>query len=143
MPVAAQLPSTSSSSNRPKSSDGSSILPSTSSPPQPENHQKDLFNTPAASDIPPAPELHVNGKPAIAHDTNGDSAPRPSRSYTTGHQPEGGWGSNFWVTLVDPQVRPVFFFNSTPNLSSFCFIFVFFWLFDSLMCGCCMGIGVN
>lgn len=96
MPVIAQSPA--SSPNRSKTSDGSSNKPATSS---------QLDNPTNASDIPPAPELHVNGKPAPAHDTN-PAAVRPSRSLTPGHQPEDGWGSNFWVTLVDPQVCLVF-----------------------------------
>ncbi|TCD60483.1 hypothetical protein EIP91_010015 [Steccherinum ochraceum] len=92
MPVVAQTASPSPS--RPKTSDGSSNAPSASS------QRQNSANT--SSDIPPAPEVHVNGKPAPVHD--GPSLPNAS-----GHQPEGGWGANFWVTLVDPQTGVSFF----------------------------------
>ena len=44
----------------------------------------------------PIPQVVVNGK-------DHGSLPSPSRSNTING--EDGWGSNFWVTLVDPQVR--------------------------------------
>ncbi|KAH8079402.1 hypothetical protein BXZ70DRAFT_960721 [Cristinia sonorae] len=98
MPVAAQPPPTQPKpspllNDRPSSSPQSATVPPSSS-----------------SDIPPAPELHVNGRPATAPDV-ASSPLRPSRSFTapTGYQPGDGWGSKFWVTLVDPQTGVSFF----------------------------------
>ena len=44
----------------------------------------------------PAPELRLNGRRASAASLRGAA---------NGARPDDGWGSNFWVTLVDPQVR--------------------------------------
>ncbi len=71
---------------------------------------------PAAPDDgepPPAPQVHVNGKPA-RDSTSTTTPPRPKSSASTVSQPsEGadasGWGANFWVTLADPQVRACLF----------------------------------
>ncbi|OCH86512.1 hypothetical protein OBBRIDRAFT_221717 [Obba rivulosa] len=42
------------------------------------------------------PEVHINGRRRVSS----------VRSMSTNGQPgEDGWGSHFWVTLIDPQVR--------------------------------------
>lgn len=46
------------------------------------------------------PEVSVNGTPL--------RTPRPAKSAPStlgGDSDDSAWGSNFWVTLVDPQVR--------------------------------------
>ncbi|EGN99613.1 hypothetical protein SERLA73DRAFT_179705 [Serpula lacrymans var. lacrymans S7.3] len=49
-----------------------------------------------ASPTTTVPEVNVNGEPI--------HSPRPSTG-SNGTDDETVWGSNFWVTLVDPQVR--------------------------------------
>ncbi len=53
--------------------------------------------------VPGTPQVQVNGMPAT------DGAPRRTKSSSSSSAaPESdgsGWGANFWVTLVDPQVR--------------------------------------
>ncbi|CAL1708316.1 unnamed protein product [Somion occarium] len=51
-----------------------------------------------SSDIPPAPEVQVNGRPAPSSSASPSKSSSPNSS-----QGEDGWGSHFWVTLVDPQ----------------------------------------
>lgn len=44
------------------------------------------------------PQVNVNGEPL--------RSPRPSGTFATSFDPDSStWGANFWVTLVDPQVR--------------------------------------
>lgn len=47
--------------------------------------------------MPPTPEVRLNGRRASAASLRDT----PSKGGPGGD----GWGSNFWVTLVDPQVR--------------------------------------
>jgi hypothetical protein len=47
------------------------------------------------------PKVNVNGEPV--------SSPRPSASFGRVDAEDARWGSNFWVTLVDPQTSTVFF----------------------------------
>ena len=57
-------------------------------------------------DAIPTPQVQVNGKPASAA-VGSPSSPRASLSSGSGPPASDGtgWGANFWVTLVDPQVR--------------------------------------
>ncbi|KAH7920691.1 RhoGAP-domain-containing protein [Leucogyrophana mollusca] len=58
---------------------------------------KALAKTP---DPAPVPEVNVNGEPV--------RSPRPSVSFN-GAEGDETWGSNFWVTLADPQTSTLFF----------------------------------
>jgi hypothetical protein len=48
------------------------------------------------TDTSAIPQVNVNGEPV--------SSPRPSASFGRVDAEDARWGSNFWVTLVDPQV---------------------------------------
>lgn len=56
--------------------------------------------------FPPAPQVHVNGKPALA--TGSPKRPKSSASSVTPEADGSGWGANFWVTLIDPEVCTCF-----------------------------------
>lgn len=47
--------------------------------------------------VPSTPEVHLNGKPASIRASTMSASPSSQPG-------DDGWGSNFWVTLVDPQV---------------------------------------
>ncbi|OBZ66582.1 Rho GTPase-activating protein 39 [Grifola frondosa] len=51
----------------------------------------------------PTPEVHLNGRPESSL-----LAPALSPS-SSGKGPNDGWGSHFWVTLVDPQTQVSFY----------------------------------
>ncbi|KIK39188.1 hypothetical protein CY34DRAFT_808572 [Suillus luteus UH-Slu-Lm8-n1] len=53
------------------------------------------------TDTSAIPQVNVNGEPV--------SSPRPSASFGRVDAEDARWGSNFWVTLVDPQTSTVFF----------------------------------
>ncbi|KAI0789043.1 hypothetical protein BC629DRAFT_475578 [Irpex lacteus] len=89
MPVAAS-PSAVSNSN---------ALPSASSP-QPAADKTDIT-------VPPAPEVHVNGKP-----TTTDTPLRTPKSLNANPPTDAeasAWGANFWVTLADPATGVSFY----------------------------------
>lgn len=50
--------------------------------------------------MPSAPEVHLNGQPA----SNAPARKSMSDSVAGSMVHGEGWGANFWVTLVDPQV---------------------------------------
>ena len=50
--------------------------------------------------IPSAPEVHLNGRPASSMSGRKSMTGSVAGSVVQGE----GWGANFWVTLVDPQV---------------------------------------
>ena len=54
------------------------------------------------------PEVNVNGN---APPTPSAARPRPSKTSTAPSEVETGWGANFWVTLMEPQVCALFFFS--------------------------------
>ena len=49
--------------------------------------------------MPPTPEVRLNGR----RTSTSSITATPNRDGQAGGD---GWGSNFWVTLVDPQVCP-------------------------------------
>ena len=61
--------------------------------------------TPSAPDntapMMPPPEVRLNGRRASNASLRGGAA----NANVNGGRGDDGWGSNFWVTLVDPQVR--------------------------------------
>lgn len=78
--------------------------PSTQSSPDSSTKENDsTFASPdttaATTVMPPTPEVRLNGRRA--------SAASLRAAVANGGRPDDGWGSNFWVTLVDPQVRLV------------------------------------
>ncbi|KAG1812552.1 uncharacterized protein BJ212DRAFT_1569642 [Suillus subaureus] len=74
------------------------IVPGSQAPPAADLDAKTNGNTTDASAIP---KVNVNGEPV--------SSPRPSASFGRVDAEDARWGSNFWVTLVDPQTSTVFF----------------------------------
>ena len=54
-----------------------------------------------SENVPPTPEVRLNGQRTSTSSLRGGAA-TPSRDGQGGGD---GWGSKFWVTLVDPQVR--------------------------------------
>lgn len=55
------------------------------------------------------PQVNVNGEPL--------QSPRPSGAFALSFDPDSStWGANFWVTLIDPQVRRVS--SSAPLVTS-------------------------
>ena len=74
-------------------------MTATVSAPPPTIAQDAAASTPtkdpsAEEALPPTPEVHVNGRRASSVRGQPPGAA----------QGEDGWGSHFWVTLVDPQV---------------------------------------
>lgn len=71
-------------------------------PPQP-SLDKPADATPNGASTQPAivvPQVNVNGEPL--------RSPRPSGTFAPSFDPDSAtWGANFWVTLIDPQVRHV------------------------------------
>ncbi|KAG1745441.1 uncharacterized protein EDB91DRAFT_1246316 [Suillus paluster] len=53
------------------------------------------------TETPAIPQVNVNGEPV--------RSPRPSANLTRVDAEDARWGSNFWVTLIDPQTSTVFF----------------------------------
>ena len=81
------------------------LMHANSTPPRPNSDIKVSIPSTPRSDaaLLPTPQVHVNGKPAVA----ATSSPNRPKSSASSHAPESdgsGWGANFWVTLVDPQV---------------------------------------
>ncbi|THV06714.1 hypothetical protein K435DRAFT_773060 [Dendrothele bispora CBS 962.96] len=63
-------------------------------------------SAPGPRQSPSNPVSSANSTPSKSNSRN----PRQSRSSTPGHDAEEhAWGSNFWVTLVDPQSQTSFF----------------------------------
>ncbi|GJE99020.1 RhoGAP-domain-containing protein [Phanerochaete sordida] len=91
-----------------------SLAPNPSSPRSASNRQDAADVSRRADshpDIPPTPQVQVNGRPANTSISIPATAaqPRPSLS-SAGPASDGtGWGANFWVTLVDPQTGVSFF----------------------------------
>ncbi|KAI0743437.1 hypothetical protein C8Q80DRAFT_1106807 [Daedaleopsis nitida] len=74
--------------------------------PSPQKNTKHDPSTPANNDaenekMPPTPEVRLNGRRASAASLRGT----PSKH----GRGDDGWGSNFWVTLVDPQTQVSFY----------------------------------
>jgi hypothetical protein len=71
-------------------------------------HQPTPNHASTSSENGHPPAVTVNGHAAaVAHDHVGKSAlrtPRTTKATTVAEPEETAWGSNFWVTLVDPQV---------------------------------------
>lgn len=65
-----------------------------------EQQQQQLAHT-TAHPQQQTPEVHVNGSPL----KKGPIQRTPKSSLQGQGQDEAAWGKNFWVTLVDPQVR--------------------------------------
>jgi hypothetical protein len=87
---------------------GSPSLKSTSPPRSSSTfgHQSDSLHTPssdkghAPNGIPAVPIVNVNGSPHFS-----PRVPRTAKSQAPMQEgDEATWGSNFWVTLIDPQV---------------------------------------
>ncbi|OAX38087.1 hypothetical protein K503DRAFT_692132 [Rhizopogon vinicolor AM-OR11-026] len=67
---------------------------------------------PSAADLDPKTNGHTTDASAIPQvNVNGEPvrSPRPSANFGRTDAEDARWGSNFWVTLIDPQTSTVFF----------------------------------
>jgi len=72
----------------------------TSAPATPPDKPAEAAPNGASQSAIVVPQVNVNGEPL--------QSPRPSGAFALAFDPDSStWGANFWVTLIDPQVRRV------------------------------------
>lgn len=88
---------------RSSSSDRNKVAEAASSVNTAANMKSNVRTNSNEATQPAVPAVNVNGAPL--------RSPRPPKASTEPGEgvDEGGWGSNFWVTLVDPQVRALYY----------------------------------
>ena len=91
-----------------KAPDQAAPTPASGAPPDSQSKPTEATpNCASAQPVVVVPQVNVNGEPL--------RSPRPSGTFAPAFDPDSStWGANFWVTLVDPQVRQ--FSSSTPSM---------------------------